>query len=63
MASAGKAMFEIVPTITEESAVMCVVMLNMFLGTNEDYRLERFADESGLAWHLVKTSDLRTEML
>lgn len=56
-------MFEIVPTITEESAVMCVVMLNMFLGTNEDYRLERFADESGLAWHLVKTSDLRTEML
>lgn len=41
MASVGSVTVEVRPTVTLESAVACVMMLNLFLDGNEDYRLER----------------------
>ena len=41
---------EIKPTVTLESAVACVMMLNMFLADNEKYRLEVGDDGK---WHLT----------
>ena len=40
MAKVGCIEVEVKPTVTLESAVACVMMLNLFLKDNEDYRLE-----------------------
>ena len=40
MASIGSITVEVKPTVTLESAVACVMMLNLFLADNEDFRLE-----------------------
>lgn len=45
----GSITVEVRPTVTLESAVACVMMLNLFLAENEDYRL---AIEDG-KWHLT----------
>ena len=50
MAKVGSITIDVKPTVTLESAVACVVMLNMFLEDNEDYRLE--LDDDG-KWHLT----------
>ncbi len=41
---------EVRPTVTLESAVACVMMLNLFLDGNEGYRLEVGDDGK---WHLT----------
>lgn len=41
---------EVKPTVTLESAAACVMMLNLFLDGNEDYRLEVGDDGK---WHLT----------
>ncbi len=41
---------EVRPTVTLESAVACVMMLNLFLAENEYYRLEVGSDGK---WHLT----------
>lgn len=51
MANIGSVTLEIRPTVTLESACACVIMLNMFLTDNEDYRLE-ISRENG-RWHLT----------
>lgn len=40
MASIGHVEVEVRPTVTLESAEACVTMLNLFLDSNEEYRLE-----------------------
>ena len=50
MASIGHIEVEVRPTVTLESAVACVMMLNLFLAENEEYRLE--AGDDG-KWHLT----------
>lgn len=50
MAKAGSITVEVKPTVTLESAVACVMMLNMFLEDNEEYRLEVGDDGK---WHLT----------
>lgn len=47
MANVGKVTLEIKPTVTLESAVACVMMLNMFLDDNEGYRLALANDGDG----------------
>ncbi len=49
MAKVGSITVEIKPTVTLESAVACVIMLNLFLAENEEYRL-KLADGK---WHLT----------
>lgn len=55
MANIGHVMVEVRPTVTLESAVACVMMLNLFLNENEDYRLKRADGE----WHLTDEPVLR----
>ena len=50
MASIGHIAVEVKPTVTLESAVACVMMLNLFLADNEEYRLEVGDDGK---WHLT----------
>lgn len=50
MASIGHIEVEVKPTVTLESAEACVMMLNLFLDGNEDYRLEVGDDGK---WHLT----------
>lgn len=50
MAKVGSINIEIRPTVTLESAVACVMMLNLFLDENEDCRLEVGDDGK---WHLT----------
>lgn len=40
MANVGSIAVEVRPTVTLESAEACVMMLNLFLDSNEEYRLE-----------------------
>lgn len=46
----GSITVEVKPTVTLESAVACVMMLNMFFADNEEYRLEVGDDGK---WHLT----------
>ena len=46
----GHIAVEVRPTVTLESAVSCVTMLNLFLDENEEYRLEVGDDGR---WHLT----------
>ncbi len=46
----GSIVVEVRPTVTLESAVACVTMLNLFLDDNEEYRLEVGDDGR---WHLT----------
>lgn len=50
MAKVGHIEVEVRPTVTLESAVACVMMLNLFLDGNDDYRLEIGNDDK---WHLT----------
>ena len=50
MANVGSIAVEVRPTVTLESAVACVMMLNLFLADNEDCRLEVGDDGK---WHLT----------
>ena len=50
MANVGSITVEVRPTVTLESAVACVMMLNLFLTDNDDYRLEVCHDGK---WHLT----------
>lgn len=50
MAKVGSITVEVRPTVTLESAVACVMMLNLFLADNDDYRLEIGNDGK---WHLT----------
>ena len=40
MAKVGHIEVEVKPTVTLESAAACVMMLNLFLDANEEYRVE-----------------------
>lgn len=53
MANIGKVMLEIKPTVSLESAVACVMMLNLFLEDNEDYRLTLENDGDKVRWALT----------
>ena len=50
MANVGNITVEVRPTVTLESACACVMMLNLFLADNDDYRLEVGNDGK---WHLT----------
>ena len=45
----GSITVEVKPTVTLESACACVMMLNLFLADNEEYRLEISKDDG--KWH------------
>ena len=53
MAKIGSVNVEIKPTVTLESAVACVMMLNLFLEDNEDYRLALENDGDKARWALT----------
>lgn len=53
MASVGHIEVEIRPTVTLESAVACVMMLNLFLDGNEDYDLVCVNRGDGFKWELT----------
>lgn len=55
MANVGSIAVEVKPTVTLESAAACVMMLNLFLDENEDYRLA-LADGK---WHLTDEPVMR----
>lgn len=55
MAKVGHIEVEVRPTVTLESAVACVMMLNMFLADNEGYRLSLKDGK----WHLTDESPMR----
>ena len=44
---------EVRPTVSLESAVACVMMLNLFLRENDEYRLELQDDGDGIKWRLT----------
>jgi len=51
---------EVRPTVTLESAVACVMMLNMFLQDNEDYDLQCVNRGDGFKWEL--TDDVKPRL-
>lgn len=53
MAKVGSITVEVKPTVTLESAVACVMMLNLFLDDNEDYRLTLENDGDKARWALT----------
>ena len=53
MAKAGHIEVEVRPTVTLESAVACVMMLNLFLDGNEDYDLVCVNRGDGYKWELT----------
>ncbi len=55
MANVGSIAVEVRPTVTLESAIACVTMLNLFLDENEGYRLSL---EDG-RWHLTDEPVMR----
>ena len=59
MAKVGHIAVEVRPTVTLESAVACVMMLNLFLDENEEYRLEISKDDG--KWHLTDEPVMRGE--
>lgn len=56
MAKVGSITVEVRPTVTLESAEACVMMLNLFLADNDDYRLEIGNDGK---WHLTDEPPMR----
>lgn len=53
MAKVGSITVEVRPTVTLESAVACVMMLNLFLDGNEDYDLVCVNRGDGFKWELT----------
>lgn len=53
MAKVGHIEVEVRPTVTLESAVACVMMLNLFLDGNEDYDLVCVNRGDGFKWELT----------
>ena len=53
MAKVGSITVEVKPTVTLESAVACVMMLNLFLDGNEDYDLVCVDRGDGFKWELT----------
>lgn len=53
MAKVGSITVEVRPTVTLESAVACVMMLNLFLDGNEDYDLVCVNRGDGYKWELT----------
>lgn len=53
MANIGSVSVEIKPTVSLESAVACVMMLNLFLDDNEDYRLALENNGDKVRWALT----------
>jgi len=49
----GSITVEVKPTVTLESAVACVMMLNLFLDGNEDYDLVCVNRGDGYKWELT----------
>ena len=49
----GSIAVEVRPTVTLESAVACVTMLNLFLDGNEEYDLVRVNRGDGWKWELT----------
>jgi len=53
MANIGSVSLEIKPTVSLESAVACVMMLNLFLDDNDEYRLTLENDGDKARWALT----------
>lgn len=53
MAKVGRIEVDVRPTVTLESAVACVMMLNLFLDGNEDYDLVCVNRGDGYKWELT----------
>ena len=53
MAKVGHIEVEVRPTVTLESAVACVMMLNLFLDGNDDYDLVCVNRGDGFKWELT----------
>jgi len=53
MVNVGSITVEVRPTVTLESAVACVMMLNLFLADNEDYDLQCVNRGDGFKWELT----------
>ena len=53
MAKVGSITVEVRPTVTLESAVACVMMLNLFLDGNDDYDLVCVNRGDGFKWELT----------
>ena len=53
MANIGHIEIEVKPTVTFESAVACVFMLNLFLGDNDEYDLVCVDRGDGFKWELT----------
>ena len=53
MANIGHIDLEIRPTVTLESAVACVMMLNLFLRDNDEYHLDLQDDGGKVEWVLT----------
>lgn len=60
MAKVGSITVEVKPTVTLESAVACVMMLNMFLEDNEEYRLAIENDGDKARWVLTDKPVMRS---
>lgn len=60
MAKLGPVTLEVHPTVTLESAVVCVYMLNLFLHDNDEYRLELRNDGGKVEWALTDGPVMRT---
>lgn len=56
MAKIGSVSVEIKPTVSLESAVACVMMLNLFLDDNDEYRLTLKNDGDKVRWALTDKS-------
>lgn len=56
----GSVTVEVKPTVTLESAVACVMMLNMFLEDNEEYDLRCVDRGDGWKWEL--TDEVRPKL-
>ena len=61
MAKVGHITVEVKPTVTLESAIACVMMLNMFLHDNEDYDLQCVNRGDGFKWELTDDSKPRLD--
>ena len=61
MANVGSITVEVKPTVTLESAVACVMMLNLFLDDNEDYDLQCVNRGDGYKWELTDDAKPRLQ--
>lgn len=62
MAKVGHIAVEVRPTVTLESAVACVMMLNLFLDENEGYDLKCVERGDGFKWELTDEPGIKTEL-